>query len=104
MEGKGPYRIYDPGGSEVRAREEAVGGCSYRQLLEENSILRERMKGLKSLGRFRKAKLFLEMEVLSILVFKIYTGVGVGNIILLQCYYSPGENTGFFCIFKQCCQ
>ena len=51
MEGKGPYRIYDPGGSEVRAREEAAGGCSYRQLLEENSILRERMKGLKSLGR-----------------------------------------------------
>ncbi|KAG8004160.1 TNFAIP3-interacting protein 1 [Nibea albiflora] len=49
MEGKGPYRIYDPGGSEVKAREEAGGGSSYRQLLEENSILRERMKGLKSL-------------------------------------------------------
>ncbi|XP_070692599.1 TNFAIP3-interacting protein 1 isoform X2 [Pempheris klunzingeri] len=50
MEGKGPYRIYDPGGSEVMAREDAGGGSSYRQLLEENSILRERMKGLKSLG------------------------------------------------------
>ncbi|XP_076018939.1 TNFAIP3-interacting protein 1 isoform X2 [Genypterus blacodes] len=50
MEGKGPYRIYDPGGSEVKAREDAAGGSSYRQLLEENSILRERMKGLKSLG------------------------------------------------------
>lgn len=50
MDGKGPYRIYDPGGSEVRGREEAGGGSSYRQLLEENSILRERMKGLKSLG------------------------------------------------------
>uniref|UniRef100_A0A3Q3WBR5 TNFAIP3-interacting protein 1 n=1 Tax=Mola mola TaxID=94237 RepID=A0A3Q3WBR5_MOLML len=50
MEGKGPYRIYDPGGSEVRTREEAGGASSYRQLLEENSILRERMKGLKSLG------------------------------------------------------
>ncbi|XP_030595345.1 TNFAIP3-interacting protein 1 isoform X2 [Archocentrus centrarchus] len=50
MEGKGPYRIYDPGGSEVKARDEAGGGNSYRQLLEENSILRERMKGLKSLG------------------------------------------------------
>ncbi|XP_029918587.1 TNFAIP3-interacting protein 1 isoform X1 [Myripristis murdjan] len=50
MEGKGPYRIYDPGGSEVKAREEPGGGSSYRQLLEENSILRERMKGLKSLG------------------------------------------------------
>ncbi|XP_023184257.1 TNFAIP3-interacting protein 1 isoform X1 [Xiphophorus maculatus] len=50
MEGKGPYRIYDPGGSEVKARDEVVGGSSYRQLLEENSMLRERMKGLKSLG------------------------------------------------------
>ncbi|KAM3612907.1 uncharacterized protein V6R79_016815 [Siganus canaliculatus] len=50
MEGKGPYRIYDPGGSDVKARDEATGGSSYRQLLEENSILRERMKGLKSLG------------------------------------------------------
>ncbi|XP_026186080.1 TNFAIP3-interacting protein 1 isoform X4 [Mastacembelus armatus] len=50
MDGKGPYRIYDPGGSEVKAKEEAGGGSSYRQLLEENSILRERMKGLKSLG------------------------------------------------------
>ncbi|XP_068596944.1 TNFAIP3-interacting protein 1 [Brachionichthys hirsutus] len=50
MEGKGPYRIYDPGGSEVKTRDETGGGSSYRQLLEENSILRERMKGLKSLG------------------------------------------------------
>lgn len=57
MEGKGPYRIYDPGGSEVKARDEAGGGSSYRQLLEENSILRERMKGLKSLGRFLKTAL-----------------------------------------------
>lgn len=56
MEGKGPYRIYDPGGSEVKARDEAGGGSSYRQLLEENSILRERMKGLKSLGRFLKTE------------------------------------------------
>ncbi|KAL0973703.1 hypothetical protein UPYG_G00209830 [Umbra pygmaea] len=53
MEGKGPYRIYDPGGGEVKvkeAREEGNGGGSYRQLLEENSVLRERMKGLRSLG------------------------------------------------------
>lgn len=57
MEGKGPYRIYDPGGSEVKAREEVAGGSSYRQLLEENSILRERMKGLKSLGRFLKDRM-----------------------------------------------
>ncbi|XP_072530412.1 TNFAIP3-interacting protein 1 isoform X3 [Salminus brasiliensis] len=47
MDGKGPYRIYDPGGSESQAKEEA---SSYRQLLEENTVLRERMKGLKSLG------------------------------------------------------
>ncbi|XP_038849368.1 TNFAIP3-interacting protein 1 isoform X6 [Salvelinus namaycush] len=52
MEGKGPYRIYDPGGGEAKAREEGSsgGGGSYRLLLEENSVLRERMKGLKSLG------------------------------------------------------
>ncbi|XP_061757917.1 TNFAIP3-interacting protein 1 isoform X3 [Nerophis ophidion] len=50
MEGKGPYRIYDPGGSDVKTRDESGGGSSYRQLLEENNMLRERMKGLKSLG------------------------------------------------------
>ncbi|XP_041691707.1 TNFAIP3-interacting protein 1 isoform X2 [Coregonus clupeaformis] len=52
MEGKGPYRIYDPGGVEAKAREEgsSSGVGSYRQLLEENNVLRERMKGLKSLG------------------------------------------------------
>ncbi|XP_029576958.1 TNFAIP3-interacting protein 1 isoform X6 [Salmo trutta] len=55
MEGKGPYRIYDPGGGEAKAREareegSSGGGGSYRLLLEENSVLRERMKGLKSLG------------------------------------------------------
>ncbi|MFT7802646.1 TNFAIP3-interacting protein 1 [Arapaima gigas] len=49
MEGKGPYRIYDPGGNEAQAKEE-VSSSSYQQLLEENSVLRERMKGLKSLG------------------------------------------------------
>ncbi|XP_070994398.1 TNFAIP3-interacting protein 1-like isoform X1 [Oncorhynchus clarkii lewisi] len=55
MEGKGPYHIYDPGGGEAKAREareegSSVGASSYRLLLEENSVLRERMKGLKSLG------------------------------------------------------
>lgn len=57
MEGKGPYRIYDPGGGEAKAREareesSSGGGGSYRLLLEENSVLRERMKGLKSLGPY----------------------------------------------------
>ncbi|KAM9413684.1 TNFAIP3-interacting protein 1-like isoform 12-T33 [Salvelinus alpinus] len=56
MEGKGPYRIYDPGGGEAKAREareegSSVGESSYRLLLEENSVLRDRMKGLKSLGQ-----------------------------------------------------
>uniref|UniRef100_A0A8C2HCP7 TNFAIP3 interacting protein 1 n=1 Tax=Cyprinus carpio TaxID=7962 RepID=A0A8C2HCP7_CYPCA len=49
MEGKGPYRIYDPGGSDCQVKDEA-SSLSYRQLLEENAVLRERMKGLKSLG------------------------------------------------------
>lgn len=57
MEGKGPYRIYDPGGGEAKPREareegSSGGGGSYRLLLEENSVLRERMKGLKSLGPY----------------------------------------------------
>ncbi|XP_052005969.1 TNFAIP3-interacting protein 1 isoform X2 [Xyrauchen texanus] len=49
MEGKGPYRIYDPGGSDCQVKDVA-SSLGYRQLLEENSTLRERMKGLKSLG------------------------------------------------------
>ncbi|XP_056625528.1 TNFAIP3-interacting protein 1 isoform X3 [Triplophysa dalaica] len=44
MEGKGPYRIYDPGGSDCQVKDEA-SSLSYRQLLEENTLLRERMKG-----------------------------------------------------------
>lgn len=52
MDGKGPYRIYDPGGSEAQSKEEA---SSYRQLLEENTVLRERMKGLKSLGESQRS-------------------------------------------------
>ncbi|XP_064423054.1 TNFAIP3-interacting protein 1 isoform X2 [Latimeria chalumnae] len=54
MEGRGPYRIYDPGGS----REEPWLGDTppqqnravYQQLLEENAALKERVKGLQSLG------------------------------------------------------
>lgn len=49
MEGKGPYRIYDPGGSDCQVKDEA-SSLSYRKLLEENAVLRDRMKGLKSLG------------------------------------------------------
>lgn len=57
MDGKGPYRIYDPGGSEAKARED----FSYRQLLEENGILRERMKGLKSLGGYFYLSIYLSI-------------------------------------------
>lgn len=55
MEARAPYRIYDPGGASV----EMVKGLgeqtqppptSYQQLVAENNILKERMKGLKSLG------------------------------------------------------
>ncbi|XP_069510126.1 TNFAIP3-interacting protein 1 isoform X4 [Ambystoma mexicanum] len=42
MEGKGPYRIYDPGG----ARETALD-----RLAEENAALKEKMKGIRSLGK-----------------------------------------------------
>lgn len=41
MDGKGPYRIYDPGGARDTALE---------RLVEENAALKERMKGIRSLG------------------------------------------------------
>lgn len=46
MEGKGPYRIYDPGGG---TQEEA--SAAFERLLEENSRLKEKMQGIKSLGK-----------------------------------------------------
>ncbi|XP_028669058.1 TNFAIP3-interacting protein 1 isoform X1 [Erpetoichthys calabaricus] len=49
MDGRGPYRIYDPGGSEQQIKDE-TGNISYQELMEENAALRERMKGLKVLG------------------------------------------------------
>ncbi|XP_054831954.1 TNFAIP3-interacting protein 1 isoform X9 [Eublepharis macularius] len=45
MEGKGPYRIYDPGGG---TQEEAA--AAFDRLVEENTKLREKMQGIKSLG------------------------------------------------------
>ncbi|XP_048343779.1 TNFAIP3-interacting protein 1 isoform X2 [Sphaerodactylus townsendi] len=45
MEGKGPYRIYDPGGG---THEKAA--AAFDRLVEENSRLREKMQGIKSLG------------------------------------------------------
>lgn len=45
MEGKGPYRIYDPGGG---TQEEAA--AAFERLMEENIRLREKMQGIKSLG------------------------------------------------------
>lgn len=43
MEGSGPYRIYDPGGS-------AEASAAYERLVEENSRLKEKMQGMKTLG------------------------------------------------------
>ncbi|XP_078241764.1 TNFAIP3-interacting protein 1 isoform X11 [Pogona vitticeps] len=45
MEGKGPYRIYDPGGG---TPEEA--SAAFERLVEENTRLKEKMQGIKSLG------------------------------------------------------
>lgn len=44
MEGSGPYRIYDPGGS-------AEASAAYERLVEENSRLKEKMQGMKTLGQ-----------------------------------------------------
>uniref|UniRef100_A0A803TVV8 TNFAIP3-interacting protein 1 n=1 Tax=Anolis carolinensis TaxID=28377 RepID=A0A803TVV8_ANOCA len=45
MEGKGPYRIYDPGGGTKEEESAAL-----KELLEENIRLKEKMQGMKSLG------------------------------------------------------
>lgn len=44
MEGRGPYRIYDPGGS-------TEASATYERLVEENSRLKEQLQGMKMLGQ-----------------------------------------------------
>uniref|UniRef100_A0A2I3SHK0 TNFAIP3-interacting protein 1 n=1 Tax=Pan troglodytes TaxID=9598 RepID=A0A2I3SHK0_PANTR len=46
MEGRGPYRIYDPGGS-VPSGEAST---AFERLVKENSRLKEKMQGIKMLG------------------------------------------------------
>ncbi|KAF1421916.1 TNFAIP3-interacting protein 1, partial [Spheniscus magellanicus] len=45
MEGRGPYRIYDPGGGT-----EENGSAAFERLVEENTRLKEKMQGIKSIG------------------------------------------------------
>ncbi|KAM6116303.1 TNFAIP3-interacting protein 1 isoform 3-T5 [Pterocles gutturalis] len=45
MEGRGPYRIYDPGGGT-----EENGSTAFERLVEENARLKEKMQGIKSIG------------------------------------------------------
>ncbi|NXM25548.1 TNIP1 protein, partial [Oxyruncus cristatus] len=45
MEGRGPYRIYDPGGGS-----EDHGSAALERLVEENTRLKEKMQGIKSIG------------------------------------------------------
>ncbi|XP_029439301.1 TNFAIP3-interacting protein 1 [Rhinatrema bivittatum] len=45
MEGRGPFRIYDPGG-----RKEEMTAAAFERLVEENAMLKEKMKGIKCLG------------------------------------------------------
>ncbi|XP_057265543.1 TNFAIP3-interacting protein 1 isoform X3 [Pezoporus wallicus] len=45
MEGRGPYRIYDPGGGL-----EENGAAAFERLVEENTRLKEKMQGIKSIG------------------------------------------------------
>ncbi|XP_047585470.1 TNFAIP3-interacting protein 1 isoform X2 [Lutra lutra] len=46
MEGRGPYRIYDPGGGLPLGEASAT----FDRLVEENSRLKEKMQGIKMLG------------------------------------------------------
>ncbi|NXI47569.1 TNIP1 protein, partial [Galbula dea] len=45
MEGRGPYHIYDPGGGS-----EENGSTAFERLVEENTRLKEKMQGIKSIG------------------------------------------------------
>ncbi|NXF94684.1 TNIP1 protein, partial [Eubucco bourcierii] len=45
MEGGGPYRIYDPGGGSGEN-----GPTAFERLVEENTRLKEKMQGIKSIG------------------------------------------------------
>ncbi|KAM6358122.1 TNFAIP3-interacting protein 1 isoform 3-T4 [Alca torda] len=45
MEGRRPYRIYDPGGGT-----EENGSAAFERLVEENTRLKEKMQGIKSIG------------------------------------------------------
>lgn len=47
MEGRGPYRIYDPGGGAPPGEASAA----FERLVEENSRLKEKMQGIKMLGK-----------------------------------------------------
>lgn len=51
MEGRGPYRIYDPGGSVPPGEASAA----FERLVEENSRLKEKMQGIKMLGKADRA-------------------------------------------------
>ncbi|KAM4764504.1 TNFAIP3-interacting protein 1 isoform 1-T1 [Cyanocitta cristata] len=45
MEGRGPYHIYDPGGGSKEN-----GSSALERLVEENTRLKEKMQGIKSIG------------------------------------------------------
>lgn len=62
MEGRGPYRIYDPGGGVPL--EEA--SAAFERLVEENSRLKEKMQGIRMLGKADPA-LFLQAPPCSLL-------------------------------------
>lgn len=51
MEGRGPYRIYDPGGGLPLGEASAT----FERLVEENSRLKEKMQGIKMLGKTEPA-------------------------------------------------
>lgn len=51
MEGRGPYRIYDPGGSAPAAQAPpGEAAAALERLVEENSRLKEKMQGIRMLG------------------------------------------------------
>ncbi|XP_038596684.1 TNFAIP3-interacting protein 1 isoform X2 [Tachyglossus aculeatus] len=47
MDGRGPYRIYDPGGGGGTPEE---ASAAFERLVEENTRLKEKMQGIRTLG------------------------------------------------------
>lgn len=59
MEGRGPYRIYDPGGSTPLGEASAA----FERLVVENTRLKGKIQGIKTLGKADHAPPLLSLSL-----------------------------------------